>query len=160
MFVHFFQNISEGGELKNKILQELLCSLCQDILRNPVCIKNCLHRFCEECLSENFRHGWRTCPICRGTFVNKRAVATDLLAKNVLALINNDAPSEMTKSSEPLPRDDPPSNSNDEFFALPASTFGGPDNAFYICTIDTAHNICVPVDNVALHLNEKNQLII
>lgn len=52
-------DVTEGPSLR----QELTCSVCYNIYRDPVLLP-CSHTFCRECLN-NSRRYHQTCPICR-----------------------------------------------------------------------------------------------
>lgn len=74
--------------LKEMLQKKLDCSICLEILKDPVCLKDCLHRFCSDCLDEHFKNGWRTCPLCRSNFVLKRNVKTDHLVKDIIDILD------------------------------------------------------------------------
>lgn len=48
-----------------KINPYLTCSLCNGYYRNPTKIVECLHTFCESCLSYAFFAGFTQCPSCK-----------------------------------------------------------------------------------------------
>lgn len=48
-------------------------------------------------------------------------------------------------------------NSDPQILAIPAETFGGPANSFYLCTVDEGNFI--PIDNQPLYLDASNQLV-
>ena len=43
----------------------LMCPICLDVLRNTMTTKECLHRFCSECITTALRSGNKECPTCR-----------------------------------------------------------------------------------------------
>lgn len=49
------------------------------------------------------------------------------------------------------------SNSDPQILAIPAETFDGPANSFYLCTVDDGNFI--PIDNQPLYLDASNQLV-
>lgn len=55
----------------------LMCPICLDVLRNTMTTKECLHRFCSECITTALRSGNKECPTCRKV-------------KNTTFVINND----------------------------------------------------------------------
>ena len=61
-----------------KILQnELMCPICLDILKNTMTTKECLHRFCHDCIITALRAGNKECPTCRKKLVSKRSLRPD-----------------------------------------------------------------------------------
>ena len=61
-----------------KVLQnELMCPICLDILRNTMTTKECLHRFCHDCIITALRAGNKECPTCRKKLVSKRSLRPD-----------------------------------------------------------------------------------
>jgi len=38
------------AEKMKKILEQLNCSVCLDVLDQPMVIKKCLHKFCRDCM--------------------------------------------------------------------------------------------------------------
>ncbi|CAI8026975.1 E3 ubiquitin-protein ligase RING2-A [Geodia barretti] len=64
---------------------ELMCPICLDLMKNPLTTKECLHRFCQECIITALRSGNKECPTCRKKLVSKRSLRSD---PNFEALIN------------------------------------------------------------------------
>jgi hypothetical protein len=64
---------------------ELSCPICLDLLNVTMTTKECLHRFCNECISTALQRGNRECPTCRKKIVSKRSLRRD---ENVDALIS------------------------------------------------------------------------
>jgi E3 ubiquitin-protein ligase RNF1/2 len=61
-----------------KVLQnELMCPICLDILKNTMTTKECLHRFCQDCIITALRAGNKECPTCRKKLVSKRSLRPD-----------------------------------------------------------------------------------
>ncbi|KAK5103222.1 hypothetical protein LTS08_004027 [Lithohypha guttulata] len=83
-----------GGKLAS-FEKELVCSICTEVLYQPLTILNCLHTFCGSCLKEWFSHQHRkasrsassssgnpyTCPTCRAEVkdVQHNATVSNLL---------------------------------------------------------------------------------
>jgi len=57
---------------------ELTCPVCLGILRNTMTVMECLHRFCEECISKSLRMGKKECPSCRVKCSSRRHLRPDL----------------------------------------------------------------------------------
>jgi hypothetical protein len=51
--------------------EELTCSICQDILRNPVFTNCCLQTFCEQCINDWLQTN-NTCPYDRKALSNSQ----------------------------------------------------------------------------------------
>lgn len=43
----------------------LLCPVCYDVFKNPVNVKQCLHKFCSQCIEDYNRKVKKECPGCR-----------------------------------------------------------------------------------------------
>ncbi|XP_051991508.1 E3 ubiquitin-protein ligase RING2-A-like isoform X2 [Xyrauchen texanus] len=69
---------------------ELMCPICLDMLKNTMTTKECLHRFCSECIVTALRSGNKECPTCRKKLVSKRSLRAD---PNFDALISKIYPS-------------------------------------------------------------------
>ena len=69
---------------------ELMCPICLDMLKNTRTTKECLHRFCQECITTALRSGNKECPTCRKKLVSKRSLRPD---PNFDALIEKIYPS-------------------------------------------------------------------
>ncbi|KAK3583634.1 hypothetical protein CHS0354_039461 [Potamilus streckersoni] len=69
---------------------ELMCPICLDMLKNTMTTKECLHRFCQECIITALRSGNKECPTCRKKLVSKRSLRPD---PNFDALISKIYPS-------------------------------------------------------------------
>ncbi|XP_014768709.1 E3 ubiquitin-protein ligase RING2 [Octopus bimaculoides] len=69
---------------------ELMCPICLDMLKTTMTTKECLHRFCQECIITALRSGNKECPTCRKKLVSKRSLRPD---PNFDALISKIYPS-------------------------------------------------------------------
>jgi len=56
---------------------ELTCPICLDMLTTTMTTKECLHRFCAECIITALRSGNKECPTCRKKLVSKRSLRHD-----------------------------------------------------------------------------------
>jgi len=56
---------------------ELMCPICLDMLKNTMTTKECLHRFCQECIITALRTNNKECPTCRKKLISKRALRPD-----------------------------------------------------------------------------------
>jgi len=56
---------------------ELTCPVCLGIIRNAMTVMECVHRFCEECITKCLRLGKKECPSCRVKCVSRRSLRRD-----------------------------------------------------------------------------------
>ncbi|KAG7457598.1 hypothetical protein MATL_G00228990 [Megalops atlanticus] len=85
--------IMDGTEIAvspRSLHSELMCPICLDMLKNTMTTKECLHRFCSECIVTALRSGNKECPTCRKKLVSKRSLRPD---PNFDALISKIYPS-------------------------------------------------------------------
>ena len=78
-------NININQDQINKIIEEIFrCSICYNILNNPVSIKGCLHKFCKNCISDYYFKTKKGCAICRHSIETKRLLKEDTKIKNII----------------------------------------------------------------------------
>lgn len=64
--------------LRLKILnQELSCAICLSIIRDTRVVTECMHRFCNECITKCLRTGKKECPTCRSKCASHRRLRPD-----------------------------------------------------------------------------------
>ena len=71
---------SESGEVNVQALSlELRCPICFDTLKQTMMVKECLHRFCKECIEKCLRldQNARCCPSCRVHIPSRRSLRKD-----------------------------------------------------------------------------------
>ena len=68
---------SEIAVSPRSLHSELMCPICLDMLKNTMTTKECLHRFCSECIITALRSGNKECPTCRKKLVSKRSLRPD-----------------------------------------------------------------------------------
>ncbi|XP_014249940.1 E3 ubiquitin-protein ligase RING1-like [Cimex lectularius] len=56
---------------------ELMCPICLDMLKKTMTTKECLHRFCSDCIITALRSGNKECPTCRKKLISKRSLRPD-----------------------------------------------------------------------------------
>ncbi|XP_060533793.1 E3 ubiquitin-protein ligase RING2-like [Cylas formicarius] len=73
------QNLLESDvEINARALQaEFVCPICLEVLNKTMTTKNCLHRFCYDCIISAIRSGKKECPTCRTKLVSKRDLRQD-----------------------------------------------------------------------------------
>ncbi|CDW80562.1 zinc finger (c3hc4 ring finger) [Stylonychia lemnae] len=64
-------------ECFNQIKEILHCPVCYDILKEPLNVKMCLHKFCRHCIENYNRTVKKQCPQCRNPVGSRRLLKTD-----------------------------------------------------------------------------------
>lgn len=70
------ENISNESELPS----ELVCTICTDLIVNPVKCKKCQNIYCKKCIME-WGQNSTSCPLCNEIFVEE---PIDRLASNLI----------------------------------------------------------------------------
>uniref|UniRef100_A0A8C5V7R5 E3 ubiquitin-protein ligase RING2 n=1 Tax=Microcebus murinus TaxID=30608 RepID=A0A8C5V7R5_MICMU len=68
--------ITDGLEIvvsPRSLHSELMCPICLGRLKNTMTTKECLHRFCADCIITALRSGNKECPTCRKKLVSQRS---------------------------------------------------------------------------------------
>eukprot|EP00922_Rhytidocystis_sp_ex-Travisia-forbesii_P054753 GHVS01081133.1.p1 GENE.GHVS01081133.1~~GHVS01081133.1.p1 ORF type:complete len:394 (+),score=60.60 GHVS01081133.1:156-1184(+) len=63
---------------------DLSCPICMGILQHAVVVKDCLHRFCTDCIEKCVRIGIRECPQCRIHIASRRSLRPDALFDSII----------------------------------------------------------------------------
>lgn len=63
--------------LSPQLLSGLKCTICLNLLKHTMVVKNCLHRFCRDCITTALRKGNKECPICRRIIASHRSLRPD-----------------------------------------------------------------------------------
>ncbi|KJH53545.1 zinc finger, C3HC4 type [Dictyocaulus viviparus] len=66
---------------------ELSCPICLDLLTQTMTTKECLHRFCADCITTALFRGNKECPTCRKKLVSKRSLRPDPNFDSLIAKI-------------------------------------------------------------------------
>ncbi|KAJ4928323.1 hypothetical protein JOQ06_016115 [Pogonophryne albipinna] len=85
--------IMDGTEVTvspRSLHRDIRCPICLDMLKNTMTAKECLHRFCSDCIVTALRSGNKECPTCRQKLVSRRSLRRD---SNFDALISKIYPS-------------------------------------------------------------------
>eukprot|EP00730_Choanoeca_flexa_P020443 TRINITY_DN9984_c0_g1_i1.p1 TRINITY_DN9984_c0_g1~~TRINITY_DN9984_c0_g1_i1.p1 ORF type:complete len:247 (+),score=23.88 TRINITY_DN9984_c0_g1_i1:89-742(+) len=53
------------------------CAVCLNLLDHTMTTKDCIHRFCADCISKSLRFGKKECPTCRKNCASKRSLRKD-----------------------------------------------------------------------------------
>lgn len=64
-------------QLERLVKEVFRCSICLNILLEPVNIKTCLHKFCKKCIEEYHRKIKKECVICRQFIETRRHMRDD-----------------------------------------------------------------------------------
>ena len=93
---------------KDSIVEELICTICIDILKDPV-QTNCEHTFCRECITTWLEGGHRTCPDDREQLSSNDLRPPSRLTKHMLNNLivrckNNTDGCRMMSKFEDMPR--------------------------------------------------------
>lgn len=70
-------NNAEIAVSPRSLHSELMCPICLDMLKKTMTTKECLHRFCSDCIITALRSGNKECPTCRKKLVSKRSLRPD-----------------------------------------------------------------------------------
>ncbi|KAL7290157.1 E3 ubiquitin-protein ligase RING1-like [Trichogramma pretiosum] len=81
---------TEIGVSPRSLHSELMCPICLDLLKKTMTTKECLHRFCSDCIITALSKGNKECPTCRKKLISKRSLRPD---PNFDMLINKIYPS-------------------------------------------------------------------
>lgn len=72
---------------QDEVDEELLCSVCGQVLENPIQLAPCEHCFCAECIREWLRHQ-QTCPIDRQMISDADVVKAPRIVRNLIGRLN------------------------------------------------------------------------
>uniref|UniRef100_A0A9J2P223 RING-type E3 ubiquitin transferase n=1 Tax=Ascaris lumbricoides TaxID=6252 RepID=A0A9J2P223_ASCLU len=59
------------------IASELTCGLCKKTIQNAMVIRNCMHRFCADCILPKIHTGTKKCPLCKKVLPKKTPLKSD-----------------------------------------------------------------------------------
>lgn len=59
------------------LLEDLSCPICMGTYQTVMVVKDCLHRFCSECIQKWIRSGKQVCPKCRKRIPSRRSLRAD-----------------------------------------------------------------------------------
>ncbi|XP_057622764.1 E3 ubiquitin-protein ligase RING2-like [Chionomys nivalis] len=117
--------ITDGLEIAvspRSLHSELMCPICLDIMKKTMTTKECLHRFCADCIITALRRGNKECPTCRKKLVSKRSLRPDPNFDALISIIYPSREEYEAHQERVLAR----INSNKNQQALSLSTEGGP----------------------------------
>ncbi|XP_007434480.1 zinc-binding protein A33-like [Python bivittatus] len=89
-----------GKSQQQTLQEELTCSICYDLFRNPVMLE-CMHHFCKECIQKywNSCSGTATCPQCRQKFPS-RSFHPNFLVSNVVETVRKSVSEQHRRKSQ------------------------------------------------------------
>ncbi|VDN04661.1 unnamed protein product [Thelazia callipaeda] len=59
------------------ISKELECGICEKTIQNTMVVRNCMHRFCADCILQRIHTGTRKCPLCHKLLPKKTPLKSD-----------------------------------------------------------------------------------
>lgn len=68
-----------------QVLHAFRCVICLSTLNKPKAVRECMHRFCEDCIEKSLRMGRNECPFCRVFVPSKRNLAEDTSVEQLIA---------------------------------------------------------------------------
>jgi len=77
-------------ELNEKIKEETQCMICFDLIKNTRTVKECLHRFCSECIECAMRVNSKECPLCKTHIPSRRSLRDDFAFDKLIEAICGD----------------------------------------------------------------------
>lgn len=86
---------SEADLPINELTNLSICTICYDIIDDPILIMGCLHRFCRACIKRNqgitsaIGH---SCPMCRTKVASTRDFKPELFMKDLVNILFDIAP--------------------------------------------------------------------
>ncbi|VDM55391.1 unnamed protein product [Angiostrongylus costaricensis] len=84
------KSLADNTELRLRagtLSTELSCPICLDLLTQTMTTKECLHRFCADCITTALFRGNKECPTCRKKLVSKRSLRPDPNFDSLIAKI-------------------------------------------------------------------------
>jgi len=73
-----------------KVKNVLTCPICLDLYREPVYVRECMHRFCRNCIEKIIRGPNKSCPSCRKAIGSKRELRHDMNTVLIMGSIFKD----------------------------------------------------------------------
>jgi hypothetical protein len=64
-------------DVSPQIYDEIKCPICMNVLKRTMVTKECLHRFCYDCIRDALRKCGKNCPLCREKLISKRSLHPD-----------------------------------------------------------------------------------
>jgi len=84
-----------------RIKSALSCRICLEVYKDPVYTKDCMHRFCKQCIEKIIRSQQnKSCPFCRTPLGSKRVLRNDYITENIINKIFPDLKDYLGKEEE------------------------------------------------------------
>lgn len=74
-------------ETFEKLKETLLCSVCADVYKDPMNVRQCLHKFCSQCIEDYNRIYKKECPACRTPIGCRRQLRRDFKIQLIIKSI-------------------------------------------------------------------------
>ncbi|GMI31681.1 hypothetical protein TeGR_g2352 [Tetraparma gracilis] len=84
---------SASTSVSTRTLTELKCPVCLGYIKKSAVVRECLHRFCTDCISKCLRVGIKECPSCRVHIASKRSLRADPAFDTIISGILGDVES-------------------------------------------------------------------
>jgi len=101
----FRNQVDNGQEVDDntfeRIKSALSCRICLEVYKDPVYTKDCMHRFCKQCIEKIIRSQQnKSCPFCRTPLGSKRVLRNDYITENIINKIFPDLKDYLGKEEE------------------------------------------------------------
>jgi len=84
-----------------RIKSALSCRICLEVYKDPVYTKDCMHRFCKQCIEKIIRSQQnKSCPFCRTPLGSKRVLRNDYITEQIINKIFPDLKDYLGKEEE------------------------------------------------------------
>jgi len=71
----------------NELNDQMKCPVCLSVLTDTMTTKDCLHRFCNGCITQSLRKTKKNCPTCRKECPSKRSLRNDEKFDSLIKII-------------------------------------------------------------------------
>ena len=100
------KRLRDTAEISYSDLRALFsCSICKEIMKEPVILKKCLHRYCGSCISNWYNsspYKKLKCPICQKPLASRRDWARDSIFSQLVASISASIPEQRDLMVNPI----------------------------------------------------------
>lgn len=72
-----------------QIVTSFNCTICMDLVSEPLVIKHCLHFFCKKCIDKNILQFKKECPLCKIPLRTKRETRYYDKLRDIMGLVKS-----------------------------------------------------------------------